>query len=84
MRTLARLMRRLKLVYSTWHDGRTFVEEFYMDWEFLRMLHLRAAPELSTSKQLREGKTTSAGRQVNDYEKIDFGAINMRDAAAIL
>ena len=47
---LAKRLKTVRLIFSRWHDGKTHLEEFDLKWEFQRMLHLRASPELNVQR----------------------------------
>ena len=45
---VAEYLKSVRLVMTTWHDNKTFVEGFDMDWKLLRILHLRVRPDVNS------------------------------------
>ena len=45
---VAEYIKSVRLVMTTWHDNKTFVEGYDMDWKLLRILHLRVRPEVNS------------------------------------
>ena len=84
-KAVAKQMKKLRLVFCTWHDNNTFLEEFDMNWKFLRFLHLRAAPVLSVSDPSERGRRSGVVRgQISDLMKLNLGSVTAKEAKTVL
>lgn len=69
---VAEYMKSVRLVMTTWHDNKTFVEGFDIDWKLLRILHLRVRPDVNS---MVGTKMFGNLRRVAEFSKLDAGKL---------
>ena len=66
---------------TTWHDNKTFVEGFDMDWKLLRILHLRVRPDVNS---MIGAKMFGNLRRVAEYTQLDPGKLQQQEAGSVV
>lgn len=68
---MARSFKGIRLIFTSWSGGKTFLEELDLDWRLLRVLFLRATME---SSKLGNGKilTLATDLQKINAETLDY------------
>lgn len=64
---------------TTWHDNKTFVEGFDIDWKLLRILHLRVRPDVNS---MVGTKMFGNLRRVAEFSKLDAGKLQQQEAGS--